>query len=40
MAKEIEHLDLSKELRTQGIIRSANDPFIDSRQKEVNGLLD
>ncbi|KHJ31791.1 hypothetical protein EV44_g4252 [Erysiphe necator] len=39
-SKEIESLKLSHVLRSQGLIRSPNGTFIDSRAKEVQGLLD
>ncbi|KAL3420591.1 hypothetical protein PVAG01_07036 [Phlyctema vagabunda] len=38
-AKEQENLELATKLRAEGVIRSAKGPFIESRQKEIDGLL-
>ena len=38
-AKEQSNLELATRLRAEGMIRSANGPFIDSRKKEIDDLI-
>lgn len=38
-AKELSNIELSNKLRAEGIIRAPNGPFIDSRKKEITGLI-
>lgn len=39
-AKEEENLRLATKLRNDGVIRLTTPPFVDSRLKEINGLID
>ena len=38
--KEVEGLQLALQLRAKGLIRTTQPPFVESREKEIKGLLD